>query len=269
MPTKINHVAIVSDRYAMVSQFYQGVFGFRSPTEQLNFNAATVGDGYVGININPRMPCRPGGLDHFGVELDEVGPVLERLKTRYPEIRPLERLGNRPFAGITTHDPDGNVFDLSQRHMTNRGEIYKQTTESTWKSRNAVTHFALRTMHAEQVAEFYVDLLDLKLANKAVGDPNFYITDGRMTLVVMPWAITDYAGTGIVRPGPNHIGIRVENMPLFKERLANIDNFSLRPNPVNYGPEGEALRRLLERSVPYATFQMADNDNTLIAVSEV
>ena len=77
MPTKINHVAIVSDRYAMVSQFYQAVFGFRSPTEQLNFNAATVGDGYVGININPRMPCRPGGLDHFGVELDEVVAGLD------------------------------------------------------------------------------------------------------------------------------------------------------------------------------------------------
>ena len=59
MGTRINHVAIVSDAYAMAQQFYQAVFGFRPPSVQKNFTAATVGDGYVGININPRRPARP------------------------------------------------------------------------------------------------------------------------------------------------------------------------------------------------------------------
>jgi catechol 2,3-dioxygenase-like lactoylglutathione lyase family enzyme len=265
MGTKINHVAIVSDRYAMVAQFYQAFFGFRSPSEQRNFNSATIGDGYVGININPRMPARPAGLDHFGVEVDDVEPVLERLKKGYPQVRSLQRMGNRPFAGITTHDPDGNIFDLSQRNMKNRGEIYKEA-ESGWVSSSAVTHYAVRTLNPEKSAQFYVEILDLTLANKKPDDPNYYVTDGRMTLVLMPWSISDYAGTGIVRAGPNHIGIRVNNLEHLKARTQFVDNIALRPTPVSYGPEGEALRQLLEKSVPYATFQMADNDNTLLAV---
>src|SRR3954462_13730390 len=65
MGTKINHVAIVSDNFAVVGKFYEALFGFKSPTTRKLFNAVTVGDGYVGININPRRPGRPAGLDHF------------------------------------------------------------------------------------------------------------------------------------------------------------------------------------------------------------
>ncbi|MGH7834112.1 MAG: hypothetical protein ACREQK_10745 [Candidatus Binatia bacterium] len=50
--------------------------------------------------------------------------VFSRLRTKYPSIRVLKRLSNRPFAGISTHDPAGNVFDLSQSGMENRADIY-------------------------------------------------------------------------------------------------------------------------------------------------
>jgi catechol 2,3-dioxygenase-like lactoylglutathione lyase family enzyme len=269
MGTKINHVAIVSETYGNTAQFYQAVFGFRSPSQQRNFNSATVGDGYVGLNINPRRPARPAGLDHFGVEVDDVQSVLSTMKDKYPNCHALQRPSNRPFAGLTAHDPDGNVFDISQREMANRGEIYSQMAEPA-DAKRKITHFAVRTMNPEKVANFYVDVLDLAMANKAENDPNFYLTDGRMTLVILPWSIMDFAGTGIVRSGPNHIGITVESLDALERDIKKIvsENPSLVPHQISTGPEGEALRKILADSVPYAQKQMADNTNVLLAISE-
>ncbi len=269
MGTKINHVAIVSDAYAMAQQFYQAIFGFKAPSVQKNFTAATVGDGYVGININPRRPARPAGLDHFGVEVDDAAAFADRLKSKYPACKPLKRPSNRPFAGMTTHDPDGNVFDFSERKMENRGEIYTES-EVGWTQDRSITHYALRTMNPEKLAEFYTEVLELPLGNKAENDPNYYITDGRMTLVLMQWSIEDYADQGIVRPGPNHIGIKVEDINALKTDVAKAvgDNPSLAPDIVAMGPEGEALRKLLEGAVPYSKFQMSDNNKVVLCVHD-
>ena len=55
---KINHVAIVSEKYALLASFYESLFGMkRSPKGKIN-RAVTVGDGYVGLNINPRRAGR-------------------------------------------------------------------------------------------------------------------------------------------------------------------------------------------------------------------
>ena len=122
-------------------------------------SAVTVGDGYVGLNINPHRPGRAGGLDHFGVQVEYVETVFERMKKKFPQVNWLKRPGNRPFAGITTHDPDGNIFDLSQRDMANRKDVYE---DGEWKQDRHITHFAVRTLHPEACAEFYCDVLDLQ-----------------------------------------------------------------------------------------------------------
>ena len=84
-------------------------------------------DGYVGLNINPRAPGRQAGFDHFGFEVDDVDAIFRRVDEAYPTVRYLRRPSNRPFAGISMHDPAGNVFDLSQRGMTNRADVYAAT----------------------------------------------------------------------------------------------------------------------------------------------
>ncbi len=119
MFSKINHVAIVSQNYALLARFYEAVFKMKSSSKERAERAQTVGDGYVGLNINPRKAGRPAGLDHFGVEVEDVNAVFERMK-KYADAAWVQRPGTRPFAGITANDPDGNVFDLSQRDMANR-----------------------------------------------------------------------------------------------------------------------------------------------------
>ncbi len=86
MFAKINHVAIVSEKYALITKFYEAAFGmYQSKTSPKS--ALTVGDGYVGLNINPRKAGRPAGLDHFGIEVEDVETAFDRMRTKYPDRR--------------------------------------------------------------------------------------------------------------------------------------------------------------------------------------
>ena len=112
------------------------------------------------------------------------------------------------------------------------------------------------------------DVFDLVPKNKGAGDPNHYLSDGHVTLVIMPWDITAYEGTGIITQGMDHIGFKVESLEAFKADVARIaaSNPRLSPAPMT-GPEGQKLEALFRRSCPLGQHQMADCDGTLIDVT--
>ncbi len=83
MFAKINHVAIVSERYAELAKFYEAVFGMRTSANTRAARATTVGDGYVGLNINPRRAGRSAGLDHFGIEVEDSDKAFDRIARKY------------------------------------------------------------------------------------------------------------------------------------------------------------------------------------------
>src|SRR5487761_830161 len=259
MFAKLNHLAIVSRNYALNAKFYEAVFGMTTAARARAANAVVVGDGYVGLNINPRVAGRMGRLDHFGIEVEDVETVFERMRRDYPSLQWLKRPSNRPFAGITAHDTDGNIFDLSQRDMGNRRDVY---VEMNGVHPRHVGHFAIRTMNPAKLADFYRDVFELELCNKAEGDENHYLTDGHIKMVIMPWRITDYDGTGICGAAMDHIGFMVEDMDAFKRDLARITeaNPLLTPLPVGTGPEGAARLKLSKRSCPLCQHHMADLD---------
>jgi catechol 2,3-dioxygenase-like lactoylglutathione lyase family enzyme len=266
MFSKINHVAIVSENYAQLAQFYEAVFGMNSSAKTRPGRAMTVGDGYVGLNINPRRAGRCAGLDHFGIEVEDVDTVFDRMRKKYPTVKWLKRPSTRPFAGITTHDPDGNVFDLSQKNMENRTSVY---VENDGKANpRHINHVAMRTLRPAEMAGFFQEVFELAPTNKQASDPNYYVTDGHVTLVIMPWDITDYDGTGIIGAGMDHIGFKVESVEALKEDVERIagDNPRLAPSPVGTGKEGAALARLFERSCPLGQHRLADPDGILIDV---
>jgi catechol 2,3-dioxygenase-like lactoylglutathione lyase family enzyme len=269
MFSKINHVAIVSENYAKSALFYQAVFGMRTSDKTRPGRALTVGDGYVGLNINPRRAGRAAGLDHFGIEVEDVETAFERMRKDYPTVKWLKRPSNRPFAGISTHDPDGNMFDISQKNMTNRTSVYRDQEGDGEVNARHVNHVALRTMNPDAMATFYRNVFELAPTNKPAGDRNHYLTDGHMTLVIIPWDITDYEGTGIVTAGMDHIGFKVENVDKLKEDVERVaaDNPLLTPAPVGTGAEGKKLLELFQRSCPLGQHHMADCDGVLIDVA--
>src|SRR5580658_9248069 len=217
MFSRINHVAIVSDDYAKSALFYQAVFGMRTSDKTRVSRAQTVGDGYVGLNINPRRAGRHAGLDHFGIEVEDAETAFDRMRKNYPSVKWLKRPANRPFAGISTHDPDGNMFDISQKNMANRTSVYREQEGESEINERHINHVALRTMRPDEMAEFYRHAFELVPANKGAGDRNHYLSDGHMTLVIMPWDITDYDGTGIITAGMDHIGFKVESVETLRK----------------------------------------------------
>lgn len=266
MFAKIKHMAIVSDNYALLGKFYEAAFRMNTSKSARAESAVVVGDGYVGLNINPRRAGRQAGLDHFGFEVEDVETVFARLRENYPAVQVLKRPSNRPFAGLSTHDPAGNVFDLSQKGMENRTDVYE---DGDRQQPRHIHHYALRTVIAEAAAHFYVDVFGLQALEKPTDDKNFYLTDGRVTLIIMPWAISDYAGSGIERPALDHLGFKVENIESFKAEVKALAerNPHLSPRPVGAGVEGEARLKLFAKC-PFGKHQLADPDGVLIDVCE-
>src|SRR5689334_20248535 len=159
MFAKINHIASISENYAVAGKFYEAIFGMRTSANTRAARAVTVGDGYVGYNINPRKAGRPARLDHFGIQIEDIELVFDRLRRNYPMVEWLKRPSTRPFAGITTHDPDGNVFDISQKDMANRTSVYVENTGNA--NPRHINHVALRTMNPDDMATFYRDVFEL------------------------------------------------------------------------------------------------------------
>src|SRR2546421_11771246 len=267
MPAKIKHIAIVSDQYALESRFYEAVFGMKTASDTRPERAVTVSDGYVGLNINPRKAGRPAGLDHFGVEVEEVETVFDRMRSKYPQADWVQRPSTRPFAGITANDPDGNVFDLSQKQMANRSGVYVENEDAAQHERH-ISHVAMRTMRPDEMAKFYIDVLQLSEQNARPGDSNHYLTDGKMTLMIMPWRIKNYLGTSILPTGMDHVGFTVESVDKLKEDVEELVGVNpvLNPIPVGKGKESGARLELLKRQCPIGEYFLSDPDFTMIAV---
>src|SRR6185503_5459954 len=181
--------------------------------------AMAVSDGHVGLNFNLRPPGRQAGLDHFGFEVENVEAVLARA-TKYPGVEYLKRPSNRPFAGLSMNDPVGNVFDLAHREVEVRDSVYGNVPGR--KTKRHISHFLLRTLNPAGLAEFYQDVFDLIPVPGKQGDPNHYLSDGTVTMVIAPWNIKDYKGTGVARPAMDHLGFTVENLKDFQADLAKL-----------------------------------------------
>jgi catechol 2,3-dioxygenase-like lactoylglutathione lyase family enzyme len=274
MLTRIQHAAIVSENFVREAKFFEAVFGMKrskpgSEEEQKAIRtnyAVSISDGYVGVTVIGRKPGYIPGLHHFGVDVDDVGEAIARIKKKYPAVAVLKRPSNRPFATYGAHDPEGNYFDLTQEGMSNRRDVY---TEQTREQPRRLHHIKLRVMDAPAMAAFYRDLFDLKEAEKALEDPNFYLTDGRITLIIAPWKMSDFEGAGIDRPGIEHIGFQAESVDAVKKDLAALRQADpeMRERVIAEPSEGER-RMALIAGCRHCKHVTSSPDGLFIDVSE-
>jgi len=241
MFARINHMAMISCQYPMLERYYRSLFGMVNSKSNDAEASTVVGDGNVGLNILPRRDGYVGGIDHFGMVVESMTEVDERMKKANAKAGMVKRPSYRPFAAYSAHDPDGNVFDLAEANGDNLKDVY---AEQDGDDRDAMfNRFAIRTVNAEEAAEFYADAFELQLINRKEGDPNYHLTDGKVTLSPMPWKIGEFVGTSIKRPGPDHIGIKVKDLAHFKSEMTRIGekNTFLASRPL--GGSDEANRR--------------------------
>jgi len=265
MNSKLNHLAIVSDNYTRLAMFYRALFGMRvSGDTKRETLAMSVGDGYVGMTLIPRPPGRYAGLDHFGIEVDDLERIKTAIGKKFPDIEIVKRPGNRPFASYSAHDPAGNYFDLSQKGHENRAEIYEH---KNWSQNRFINHFAIRARDHKLLAAFYSEIFGFAVTNADGKDAGIYLSDGRVTLCLLPWKISLFNGGGVEQPGMDHIGFCVESIDQLIEEIAVIaqTNPQIAARSINYNDEAKMRRELL-KTCPHGTFQLADPDGTLIDV---
>jgi predicted enzyme related to lactoylglutathione lyase len=274
MLTRIQHFAIVSENFVREAKFFEAAFGMKrskpgSEEEQKAIRtnyAVSISDGYVGVTMIGRKPGYVPGLHHFGVDVDDVDEAIARIRKNYPQVAVLKRPSNRPFATYGAHDPEGNYFDLTQEGMSNRRDVYVgQQSEHA----RQVHHLKLRVMNAPAIAAFYRDMLDLREADKALEDPNFYLTDGKMTLIIAPWKMSDFEGAGIDRPGLEHVGFQVESVDVFNKELTALReaDADMRERIIAEPSEGER-RVALIASCRHGRYQLSSPDGVFIDVCE-
>lgn len=274
MFTKIQHAAIVSEDFVRETRFYEALFDMKrsqpgsvEEAKAIKANyALSISDGYVGVTVIGRKPGYVPGLHHFGLDVDDIEQACARIKESYPAVSVLKRPSNRPFATFGAHDPEGNYFDLTQEGMDNRRDVY---VEARREGKRRISHIKLRAMNPTAIAVFYRDLFDLKEEEKSLEDPNHYLTDGKVTLVIAPWRMSDYAGAGIDRPGLEHLGFKVENIEAVKRDLAALrgSDPTMGERVISSTEEGE--RRLaLIASCRHGRHQFSDPDGVFIDISD-
>jgi len=267
MVAQIKHIAIVTDRYTLMARFYEALFGMWTFPGRVEAAAMAVSDGHVGLNFNLRPPGRQAGLDHFGFEVADVDDVIERA-TRFPEVDFLRRPGNRPFAGMSMNDPAGNVFDLAHKEESDRDSVYGRAAAGRGTKRR-LTHFLLRTMDPAMVAAFYRDVFELIEQPRGNDDPNFYLSDGTVTMVIGPWRIKDYQGTGIARPAMDHLGFTVESLDAFQRDMQQLAAANTALAAQSLTATQENVHRLdLLKKCRLGKLHLTDPDGVLIDVSE-
>ena len=274
MLTRIQHAAIVSENFVREAKFYEAVLGMKrskpgSEEEEKAIRtnyAVSTSDGYVGVTVIGRKPGYVPGLHHFGVDVDDVEQAMARIKKNYPEVGVLKRPSNRPFASYGAHDPEGNYFDLTQEGMSNRRDVY---VEAQREQPRRIHHIKLRVMNPTAIAAFYRNSFDLKEEEKALEDPNFYLTDGKVTLIIAPWKMSDFEGAGIDRPGIEHIGFKVEGVAAVKKELAALRNSNpeMRERIISDPKEG-GRRLALIRSCRYGQHQFSSPDGLFVDTLE-
>lgn len=253
----------------MLGRFYEAVFGLKSSGKSRPLNGVTIGDGYCGLNINPRRDGYVGGLDHFGMVVDDIETVLDRMRRNHPGANIVKRPSTRPFAAYSGHDPDGNVFDLAEKDKNTMSGVYAQQATQGWQQDRYLNKFTLRTPNANKVADFYQDVFELQPANINADAPGRHLTDGRITLSIMEWSIPLFEGMAIKRPGPDHFGFHVESIEALKADVQSvIDGCTfLAPVPLGGNTEGEMRKRVFQRSAT-GSYQMTDPDGVWIDITE-
>ena len=119
---KIRHLAMISRDPEKLAKFYAQVFDMEiirhvPATPSQPGPAYFVSDGYLTLAILPFIiegSTPTCGLNHFGFAVEDCEEIAARLAA-FGIDKPKKRPADRPYAEVRAADPEGNMFDLSQR----------------------------------------------------------------------------------------------------------------------------------------------------------
>jgi hypothetical protein len=220
-------------------------------------------DGVIGLALLQRQPGFRSGLDHFGFAVDDVQLVRDRLQQHYPEVFVAQSQSHVPFAGLRSHDPDGNQFDLSQKGMANVREGY---VEFGWEQPRWINHICIRSGRPAHIAEYYQKVFDLRPVEGLSGDNSYYLSDGKVSLAIRPWDMVQYRGH---MAGLDHFGYKVDDLEQTKKDLDALASATptSAPRKIAIGRDGETRQKNLE-GCGLCKHPLADPDGVLLDLTD-
>lgn len=268
--TTIRHIAVHTDDHFRMAAFYKNVFGMKKITNGMtdqngNYDKERghYSDGVIGLALLQRQPGTSAGLDHFGFAVEDVQKVKDRLKQHYPEVSVIQSQSHVPFAGLRSHDPDGNQFDLSQRGMANVREGY---VEFGWEQPRWINHICIRTARPGYLAEFYEKVFELKVDSNLSDEGSFYVTDGKVYIALRPWSMVTHRG---LMAGLDHFGFKVDDLDQTKKDMEALaaSRPGSGPRKIAIGRDGETRRKNLE-GCKFCKHPLADPDGVLLDLTD-
>jgi len=268
MFARVRHVAVYTENHHRMADFYKTVFGMRKITtgmtdEKGNYDSTRghISDGVIGLALLQRHAGIRSGLDHFGFEVQEIEPVRERLRRKYPRVRIVKSLEHVPFAVTRIVDPAGTPIDVSQRGAAKVREGY---LEDGWDQPRHLHHLAIFAADPAPLADFYEEVFELKRLETA---PNFAcLSDGKVSLLIRTCENTSYRS---MTEGLEHIGFQVEGLEQARGDIAAFEKSfpNGAPRKLEMGRYGKSTQEELE-ACPLGRHAMADPDGVLLDLFE-
>jgi catechol 2,3-dioxygenase-like lactoylglutathione lyase family enzyme len=282
MPARINHIATMSTNPMAIGTMYESIFGLNFDTTPKPANYGEVlTDGNVHLNLHHRLPGQRLGLDHFGVEVDNLEETFDLLKSKYPTVGWVSRPKSCPYGGYMSHDIEGSIFAITEK---SGGPVkFKRETPtnfSRWSDGNPeernIHHYAIRTRNIEKVAQFYHEVFGFEHTIGQDGDTNHYLSDGKVTLMLIPWTLDVYAGISVTGRGPDHIGFKVEDAALVEREIEGFfSHYSPGQSPLwvlttfnDRSEESQIRAAMIDKQCPMSSYSFTDKDGTFVAIGD-
>lgn len=235
MNAHIRYLAIVTDRPAMLADFYCTRLGMT----ELGSGAAgdiSLTDGFYNVTLLRRRadlgePDERLGLDHFGVEIEDIRDIEARLEEFAPSADIREEPGDLHHGEYRVFDPNGLAVSLSTRAFG---------VDCPQASLPLIHHVALSVPKNDEVLDFFVNVFGFREVGtskhqREIGAPARFTGDGHTSLAILrdPERVrrdrreTDEKN---IRYGVNHFGFLVPNLQRLLDSLPESAGGAPRPS---------------------------------------
>ncbi|HVA22899.1 MAG TPA: VOC family protein [Chloroflexota bacterium] len=252
MDSRIRYLALGSEQPEKLAQFYTTYFGMRELGRSDGGDVALT-DGFYNISIvKPQGGVEPG-LNHFGIEIDDIREIEGRLEEFAPHADIQAENGDLFHGEYRVTDPNGLTVSLSTKHFS---------VPAGSRGLPAIRHVALSTPNNDTVLDFYRNVFGFRepttsLAIREKGLATRFAADGATSLAILRypvdqdmeepeggWAARHFKG------GVNHFGFLVNDIQNFMAAL----------------PEGSVTKRPAVR--PMTEFRVVDPEANEIDISQ-
>ena len=251
MDSRIRYLALGSEQPEKLAHFYSTYFGMKELGRSDGNVALT--DGFYNISIvKPHDGVEPG-LNHFGIEIEDIREIEGRLEEFAPHADIKAEKGDLFHGEYRVTDPNGLAVSLSTKHFN---------VPAGTRGLPAIRHVALSVSNNEEMLEFYQNIFGFREPTtsrniREKGLATRFAADGATSLAILRypvdqdmeepeggWTAHHFKG------GVNHFGFLVNDIQGFMAAL----------------PEGSVTKRPAVR--PMTEFRVIDPEANEIDISQ-